>query len=210
MADRPAALHEARTVHPEWVGDVPCPRTQSDTPPALCNSPHSHCCLAPHGRDSTVLRRAAGKYFASCKPAGSAAASGAACSAAGSVHAAPAVARPAGARHRRLVGLEGKLQQMATSHCTSAMCVSTGSFGQTRHQHERVHCWCPQRFASQSVSAMARQQHAMLLLPRRQCAQRPLAHLVVVAQLLPRRDRALGEDADVVGAVHLEAGSRQL
>ena len=43
-----------------------------------------------------------------------------------------------------------------------------------------------------------------------QCCTAPLApsHLVVVAQLLARRDRALGEDADVVGAVHLAAGSR--
>lgn len=44
-----------------------------------------------------------------------------------------------------------------------------------------------------------------------QCCTAPLApsHLVVVAQLLARRDRALGEDADVVGAVHLAAGSRR-
>ena len=52
-------------------------------------------------------------------------------------------------------------------------------------------------------SAVAMIPHAMLLVKRCCGADRPPSHLVVVAQLLARRDCALGEDADVVGAVHL-------
>jgi hypothetical protein len=52
----------------------------------------------------------------------------------GSVHAAPAVARPAGAGHRRLVGLEGKLQQKAATRCL--LNVPIGHCSQTRPWHK--------------------------------------------------------------------------